>query len=207
MGKSKNKGKGRSSRGKQNGNRGQASDAIVHYRGPVVPRGTPAALHIEVVRLVYYGAANSSAAGTLIGNFGNAPGATSDWSVYSGLYTQYRTLALRVKWIPNSMGFPSAGVSQIQAPIILWVYRGPSSAFSYPSSYATAYDNDGARVVNTSRTFTNTVRMDGTPDSDWQTTAAPTVTFQLGYFAAGLDVSVNYGAFFCDFLVQFRGRV
>jgi len=206
MGKSKNnKGKGRSSRGKQNGNRGQASDSIVHYRGPVVPRGTANADHIEVVRLVFLSAGTSNAGGVMALQLTNNPASTSDWVAFASVYTKYRVLAQRFKWVPNSMGFLS-GSAALQAPAVIFTVRS-NTAYTLPTSYTAAYDNDGARVQNLGRTFSSTVRMDGDPDAIWQDTQSPISTWTIALFSSGLTPSATYGQVFSDYLVQFRGRV
>jgi len=176
------------------------------YRGPVVPPATSNANHVEVVRLVYSQPIAANASGLLSASFTNNPTAASDYSSYAGLYSEYRTLATRIRWIPVAQGFQSGTSSNFQGPMVIYTIRSITS-YSAPPNFAEAYDNDGAKVHHISREWVVTARMNGTPDSDWVPTSSPTATWAHYLFATGLSPSAGYGYIFIDFLCQFRGRV
>jgi len=175
------------------------------YRGPLYPRASMQANHVEVVRLVFSAQVPSSASGGIYVVVTNNPGSASDFAAFAGLYTEYRCLASRVQWVPIAQGFQSGVQMNVQQPLIVYTSRG-ANVFSSPGTYVNAYDNDGAKVHNIGRQFSTTLRMSGDGDSAWLSTTAPAVTWCLYLFASGLTASSAYGYTFCDYLVQFRGR-
>lgn len=158
-----------------------------------------------LARLVYTAVASTSASGVLSIGATNNPTPCSDYAAYNGLYAEYRTLAVRLVYVPRDIGFSSTATANTQGPLVQWIVRG--NATLVPTSLAEAFDNDGAVVRNTGQRFAVTLRMNGTPDADWKTLNSPVQTSAVALWANGLTNSVTYGTCFIELLVQFRSKI
>jgi len=175
------------------------------YKGPLFPRASMQANHVDVVRLVFSTQVTASASGNIYVVTTNNPGSATDFAAYAGLYTEFRVIASRVQWVPIAQGFQSGAQTNVQQPVVVYSSRGDNT-FSAPSNFANAYDNDGAKVHNIGKQFSVTMRMSGDGDSAWGLTLSPGLSWCIYVYSNGLTASAAYGYTFCDYLVQFRGR-
>jgi len=176
------------------------------YTGPVALPGSMQSEQITPVRLANAVAVSSDAGGQIFFTVDNDPSRYLDWSGYTALYNAYRVLAIRLRWIPNDIGFPSGASAAVQRPLVTWVRRNVPGSPAAPSSVAAAYDNDGARVQNVGKQWSQTLRADGNPDLDWKAVSAPVQTFQVQIYGNSFTASTVYGQVFQDCLVQLKNR-
>jgi len=211
-GQARGRGRGKGRKSSKRPNRGrltavQTAATSLSYAGPIRPAGTANADAVTVTRLTTIVTTGANASGQLIGTFPNVPNGAGDWTYFSVLFRQYRVLAFKVTWVPFDEGFASnSGTSaNFQRPMVTWNVRYPSAPT--PASLDAAWDDDSAIVRNIGKQFTQTLRMSGSPDSDWQQCNAPLATNSIGYYAEGLTPSATYGTWFIEHLVQFRSRL
>jgi len=179
------------------------------YRGPVVPRGLVAQQQIIARRLTYFTTAASNGSGNIGYSFSNNPTSTFEWTNYAALYTEYRTLAFRVRYQPNYGTYISSTTGTTthirDGPMV--VYRERNSAASIVSTIGAAFSKEGAYIGSTQRPCWNVIKMSGSSESAWYNTIAPTANTAVNFVAFSLDTGVTYGNFFLEFLVQFRSPI
>jgi len=190
--------------GKSNSSNSGPPDTVLNYRGPIVPRPIQRQMQVEEMLLSFTTIVASDGTGTLSFQVAGNPSGSSEWSLVSGLWEEYRLLKMEVVYVPYYMNFLPPATILLQAPMVLYSVRDSFAAV--PSSYDTAWQIGSAKMSHTSKRYTQTMAMAGTAEASFINTRTPGSVFAVGAFAAGLTISANYGQQFTRWLVQFRGR-
>jgi hypothetical protein len=159
-----------------------------------------------VIEQLTYSQLASSSAGGLISSFvSSAPSFASEWNSFTGLYEEYRVLAMSVTWVPyNKHWGTTAGLAQTQAPVVYFPVRNPG--VTPPTSYNLALQFAGSKAAHTTDQWTVTCKMSNHPEADFVNVTAPAGYMGVGYFATGLSAGIGYAQIFVRLLVQFRSR-
>jgi len=178
-------------------NRQPATDAS-RYSGPV--RASQESL--ATIEIAFDFPATSSSSGTVADVFNDYPTNSPDWPNLSATFSEYRVLAMTVKFTPSAEGATIASLSY--APLyIVWDASGASAAL-------TSYTQCGNYVLQKVRAINQPIvishRMNGQEEATFVATSNPLVDYNFKTFSTGLTASTTYGRYFVMLLCQFRGR-
>jgi len=182
------------------GKKGDISASAVIYRGPITPRASKKEVSTHTLCLHQSIALTTTGAGLLNNSIGSSPAGVPQWSSLVNVYDEYRTLGLKVKFVPYDRY-----MTQLASPS-LPVYR--------------VVDHDNAAVLTTIASVTEyeSVEMDGSTDpwtksaemsdvgeAGFVNTAAPVSMYYIKLFGSGFAASFGVGQLLITYLVQFRG--
>jgi len=180
-------------------------DGATTYRGPADLPLSRLGRQGAIIPLTVTSGQSSSGAGLLAFVIGNNPNTTSEWADLTPLYEEFRVLALEVHWEPYYPHWGStAALAQNQAPLVCYPQRNAGSAAA--TTYSTAFQFGGSTVHSVQDRITQTIKMSGTFESNFQNTATPVAVAAVGFTAVGLSNTIQYGITFTRMLVQFRSR-
>jgi len=188
------------------------------YNGPVVQKNSAQGVKLNTVILVQDGALSSSAGGVIapVYPFQN-PSSATDWSTSSGLYDEYRVLAMDFTYYPNSTSaFNTTQLALAYAPIYCVVDHDSITALA---TYTAASNYESLKVFDLAKKFRMTIKMNGlninvgsdtspvsTEGGFMNVSNPPTTTGSIKLFGTGLSNAAVYGRFILRYRVQFRGH-
>jgi hypothetical protein len=217
----KNKGKQRSV-GKNNRYKNQDTEfpmSKMIYTGPVVQKNTVGGDKMNTVILIQDGAISSSGTGVINNafNFQN-PSSATDWSTASGLYDEYRVLAMDFSYYPNATSaLPTVELALGYAPVYAVIDHDTNANLT---SYGQAANYESLKVFDLVKKFRMTMKMTGlniqgggsggnnvsTEGGFMNTSLPPVLTGAIKLFGTGFSNASVYGRFIIRYRVQFRGH-
>lgn len=194
--------KKKSKKGKQELPNPSASEQV--YKGPIVSKAMKKEEELYVVPLIFVGTLTSDGVvGKIAAYYSDNPGGygLAEWTSLAGLYGEYRTLGLEVKYYPiNRYSKTTTNCT----PLVVYVDR--STPTTVDTSYQQAASNESARIVSLEDPWVEVAKMQNAEESQFIATAGPGTLKSVKFYADGLSVSTAYGKVFVYLLVQFRGR-
>jgi len=177
----------------------------ITYTGPTI---LPFSVRppMDVVELHAEGSFNSSAGGIVDTHVSTTTVRTvaNDFSEWASVYSEYRTLSIRLEFYSNTPGGPASGLAY--APVYTVITRDSLSTIA---NYANVVNNSSLRVYGLTQNWVRSAKMDSTEEASFTTvTADPAIgeSYQIKYFATGLTATTSYGRFIYRYIVQFRTR-
>jgi len=176
------------------------------YRGAVVPRAlNSSSVAVEDRVFTQVSVVSANGAGTISLGVTTNPNSTTEWTSYSARYVEYRTLAFRVRFIPNLEYFSNTtGLANVYGTLYGGIIR--DVGYSLPASAAAAFALS-MKANTIQRPMTIDWRMSGQPDGLWSNVRTPGASSTVFMTAFGLTASATYGAAHIQYLVQFRNRI
>lgn len=180
--------------------REQPPSTAVSYRGPLNIRSE----QLDTTTILVDFPLSASASGVIQNVFSDVPLTfTSLASNFTAIYSEYRVLAMQVRFIPIVSG---ATVSTNAYNVIYIVWSANSDVTPLASyTVAAEYPAQTVRPINTTLQLTH--KMIGLEESTFADTSNTTLidyTFKL--FASGLTNNALYGHVLIKYIIQFRGR-
>jgi hypothetical protein len=133
-----------------------------------------------------------------------------NWSDYSSAYQDFRVIGMSVEWYPTCENAtpPNSAVAQC-TPMFLCPSQSEQTAISGDLA-AWAHEGKSCRASN--MIVKSSVRMNGTSDAQWNTTASGTTnSLCIKSYMAGTSTSassiITLGHFYLQYNVQFRRSV
>jgi hypothetical protein len=176
------------------------SELAIAYLGPIKPPMKSTSLVTRLVNST--GVIASSASGVITQGFTNNPSASPDFAVLAGVYTEYRVLGTRFKWIPYFTTYSTATTPPLATQLALSCSRDPGA--SIPATVSQAIQNQPYVVGPIMKEMSLEIRMRGVPDADFVNCRTPTQTWITYIVSSSLSPSVPYGNYVVEFLIQFR---
>jgi len=185
---------------------GPPTTALV-YRGPVRPPGAAADQHTEIV-FVSTGTVTSSGAGFVNVTVTNSAFANVEFSNMAGLWTEYRSLAMEVEFIPlaHSWWASAGGFTLQNSPPLVMVPLRNSAGLSAGSTTVQAYQVDGAKLFCIDQRTKVTWRMSSQPETSWINVGTNLPSASICIVGDSIQVATTVGNFYAKQLVQFRNR-
>jgi len=203
-------GKNKNKKGRRPQKRAQAFPTVCPaasdvYRGATIPRAlNNSAIQVEDRIMTQIVAVTSNGSGTISFTNNTSPGSATEWSQYSARFIEYRTLSMRVRFLPNLQNFENtAGLGYIYGPLYGGIVR--DTALTPPASAAASLAIC-TKVASIQRPMTIDWRMNGTPEANWLNTRVPAAAGYTYFTGFGLTPSITYGQALVWYLVQFRNR-
>lgn len=168
------------------------------YFGPVNPIRFSETLDVrlEILRLDTDIVASGS--GVVANVFGSNPTAYSNWTQFSATYDEYRVLALQVHYEPYNKYKAAPNTS----PCYVVSDRADATPLT---SYANALEYSSVDCLNTAQSWTKSIKMNGTDESQFIPIGTGTSTLYIKIWASILTFSTAIGRTSASVLVQFRG--
>jgi len=199
-------GKGRSG-GKSAGNAraltGPGTGAT-SYNGPLQMPVRDRDADMIVSRLTFTSTIATDGGGNLAVGYPNNPVAATEWGQYSNLYEEYRTLATRVTYIPNSLNWIQTTDTGRGAPVVWTCDR--NAGLSPPPNMQAAFQKANSRLSTTQQRMTYVVRAATAQEMLFIAVASPSATWNTVLNSQGGVASIVLGTVFVEFIVQFRAR-
>lgn len=176
-------------------------DALVYY-GPVVSQAAKQELDIVETNINFTGAISSDAGGLIDSSYSDDPSSygVGDWTNFAGDWHEYRSLGIKVEF------FPYNRYSKTTTVCTPFIVVGDRAVAGTLGSYQAAMDHASATKHSIEDPWTKEIRMNGSEEAQWKSTASPVATKWIKFFSTGLSVSTAYGRFFVYNLIQGRGR-
>lgn len=173
------------------------------YKGPIILKAMKQEEELYTVPLIFTGLLTSSAGGVLDAYYSSDPTsyALTEWTALAGLYGEYRTLGLEVRFYPHNR---YSKTTTTCTPLVVLVDRESPSALS--GSYQTAAAHESSEIKSLEDPWKRSAKMQNTEESAFKSTASASVLFSVKFYADGLTVSTVYGRVFVNLLLQFRAR-
>jgi len=199
---------------------GELPVTAVSYNGPVLTKADANAVDVKTMVLLNDSAFTANSGGSIqtIFNFEN-PSTTVDWSNATGLYDEFRVLALEVEFVPNCEDcLDTAGLALAHFPIysvidhdtnsVLTTYGNASQYVSMKSHSLTKRWKVIMRMAgpNVGNGATGSLTSTYSESSFMNCANPPTVCGSIKLFSQGLTGSATYGRIISRWRVQFRGR-
>jgi hypothetical protein len=196
------KGKSRRNRNKYSAVRevnGPATTVTV-YKGPL--RSVEEAP--TVIDVLFDQAISSSAGGVIAFNVADFPLSSPDWANLVATFSQYRVLAMSIKFIPNVTG-AAVGVLAYAPLYGVWDAQGSTTAVVL-TSYAQATGYSSLKAFSLNEPFRISHKMSSVQEGTFAETGSSAIDYTFKFFATGLTASTNYGRYIAVWHCQFRGR-
>jgi hypothetical protein len=177
----------------------ELASSVSSYWGPIAIVGGGAATDCKTVLLDYTFACVSNASGLINDVFSNNPDSATSWSIWAGIYIEYRTLGFQVFYRPANQ---YNRISTTVMPLMSVIDRDyPTALVSYDnaSQFASCKFND------LSHPWTRSVKMADVSEAVYQPTGTPQSLNYLKMISVGNSLSTTYGIYLVKVLVQFRG--
>jgi hypothetical protein len=144
--------------------------------------------------------ASTGAGGTYNPVFANDPSGAANWAGASGLFDEYRVLAMEFMFRPNwSIG----GAGTNYTPIAMCTDYNDATALT---SYGVANEYSSCKEVSGNKKFNYTSFMSGIQVAGFISTAAPAASWWTKFVSTGNTASINLGEMLIKVVVQFRGK-
>jgi len=157
-----------------------------------------------VIDLLFDFAVTSSAGGVIAFNMADFPSASPDWANVAATFSEYRVLAMSVKFVPNVTGASLGAL--LYAPLYaVWDAQGSTSAAAL-TSYAQATGYNSLKTYSLNWPFVIAHKMSSLEEGTFAETTSTLIDYEFKFFSTGLTASTNYGRIIVDWHCQFRGR-
>jgi hypothetical protein len=156
-------------------------------------------------RLTQVTVATTTGTGALSFFFANNPSSTTRWLNFTE-FEEYRVLNMRIHFRPTYHRWAMVTSPTIiqNSEVVAYVSRDTTA--SPPISKAAAWAFESAHLFQIDSPKTWDARMMGVNDAFWINTASPSSgSFALGVYTDQLTTSFNYGQFYIEYDVEFRG--
>lgn len=177
-------------------------ESTVVYNGPLkLPMGE--SQRALITSILHFGPSvlTSSGAGAISNVSSDNPSGCVDWGSFASLWDEYRVLGLTLFFEPyNKYNQPT---TTIVGPIFTIIDRDDATALT---TEAQMLEFESLKVFNLANRFKRSVRMASIEDASFITTMTPVARNWIKIVSTGLTASTNYGKFWADVLIQFRGR-
>lgn len=193
---------GKKSKGKNPSQNLSVSATALAFNGPIRSEASKEELDVVETTINFTGQIASTAGAIIDSQFSDDPSsyAVTDWTNFAGTWHEYRSLGIRVEFHPYNR---YSKTTTICTPFIVVADRATSGTLG---SYQAAMDHASATKHSIEDPWVKEIRMNGTEEATWKSTAGPTATKWIKFYADGLSVSTTYGRFFVYNLIQGRGR-
>lgn len=183
------------------------ANAATGYNGPMMPPVLTKADDMMTTRLVQRAIVISAATGSIAEQYNNAPDSSyTDWTNFSGAYSEFRVIAQRVRWEPYYVNVLPSGTSLMTGPAVLSVNR--NSGIGTPVNAGLAFGLSESKIANISQRFLIDIRASTSEEMGFQVTNGPSPTWIVNFNCDGVNaVPTAYGYLFSELLIQFRNRV
>jgi hypothetical protein len=174
--------------------------AAVMYNGPITPPQTN--MMTITRRMALLNVISASGAGSIIVQITTLPSLTVQWSALVGLYTEYRVLAVRFRWLPLFTTYSTGSTPLLSSTLVLNLWRDPT--ITTPASAQAAMANWPCRFQPIMRPMSMDWRMSSTNEAQFRNTDTPVALAAFTLNCDGLTNSAVYGNYSLEFLIQFR---
>jgi len=162
--------------------------------------------------------ATTSGAGLLQNSFSfQNPSSATDFSTYTGIYDEYRVLAMEVQFMPNAeMALTTNEQGLIYAPILSVVDHDSNANFTTNTQ---PLNFESCKIHSLTKKWSRTMKIAGlnaqvssgilaSEGAFMNCTAPPSLCGAIKIFTANnvLSVAATYGVFLVIYRVQFRGH-
>jgi len=194
----------------QLGDTGPSATAL-QYRGPShIPSSIRPQSVIQELHTIVVAQYNNAAPSLIDSNVssGTVRANGSDFATYAGLFREYRTLSIRVDFVPawkHSLNTAQLALAAA-APFVTVCDRDDVSAIG---ATANVVANTSLRLFSLNHPWTRENKMQSPAESEFIATSGdPTQYFVVKYFsAATIQTAVVLGYFYYSYIVQFRTRI
>lgn len=189
------------------------SSSVTSYKGIIhrAPRVTQLELSTQVIN--YDVAVTATAAGLI--DFGVSTGGPSvgprvtatDWSVFSGAFSHYRVLGVRVSFLPCSAGASANGstIALVQFNPFYCVTQIDNE--SSVAAYANIVQDNSLRMLALNEPFAIETRMNRTLEASFIPVGNDFTQYKtIKIFSAGLTPNVIYGRFHVWWRIEYEHR-
>lgn len=176
----------------------ELASSAQRFVGPFDGRWRHFANHTTTLMLTDQVDLASTAGGAIADVYGNSPTGSPNWADTNTVWGEFRTLAMRVRFLPNNR---YSKTTTTCVPMVAIVDRRASTALA---SYDAGVSHESHRLVSLEDPWTMEVFMEGSEESQFQAVSGPVSVSWIKLYATGLTVSTTYGKVFVDYLVQFR---
>jgi len=178
----------------------ELAPSVQEYKGRIGTPGSITAKELHTVQMDSTFAITSSSGGVINTVISNDPSVATSWSIWAGLYQNYRTLGFSIFYAPFNQ---YNRVSTTVAPLVTIMDRdGNSTALL---SYDNASQFSSMRFADLSHRWNRSIQMSGSQDGVFSPTGFPLPTYFIKLFSGGNSLSTTYGQLFVRHLVQFQG--
>ncbi len=180
------------------GNKKTRMQSELSYDGPV--RATGLNTRVRILSSVPPTTVTSDASGvTAVAITTNFASTTQDWSSYSTIFTEYRVLALLVRYQP----FTPFGASNYSTGNVVSVH---DTALSTPGSAASIAAVPDRKFINFGRPWQMEWRMNGVDEAGFLQTSGTAIQGGIAWYCTNGAASTAFGSYVVDVLMEFRGQ-
>ncbi len=208
--KGRNQGGRKESRKRSRRASGVRSDpgSMVAYRGPIIPRSFSAGTDTFTTPIIETYIARGDGVGVLSTydgatdayGFGSNPVSTGSFSYLALAFAEYRTVAMRVEFVPDNM-YQTASATKM---IVIVCDR--SNSLSLLASYTAAASYPNHKTNTFQKKWSFTARMAQIEESVFTPVGAPVSYYVIKWYCAGLATTTTYGRWIVTRTIEFRGR-
>lgn len=182
------------------------SASAIAYRGPTrLPRAMQFN-DLVTIQLNVANAVSSNGSGVIntVLDSNTQTQASTDWSSFAAIYTEYRTLSMDSEFIPwNKYNLPTTTSA---APVYSVVDRSDNSALT---SLSITVNHDSVKGHEPSTRIRRIMKMNGTEEAIWTAVGSTNAANERMYvklYSSGNANSTTYYDYLNRLMVQFRGR-
>jgi hypothetical protein len=179
----------------------------ITYAGPIITAPEKRGMDLITVVLSdsYAGFFTTDASGNFAGLIDSKPSALPYWSNWSGLYAEYRVLAVEVSYYPNNR-YARGSVST--RPVIAVLDRVDAGSFlTSLTSYAVAVGSPSHRICSFDDPFKITWKMSDAYESEFFSCSAPVTMGGIKFYSSGNSASAAMGLYVGKWRIQFRNKL
>ncbi len=177
-------------------------EAVTSYDGPIRPKINELQLTTVVRYLSTSTAATTNVGGVMQNTFTNTPVGFADWSSLTNTWSQYRVLAMEVKFIPAyENSFPTnTAVGGFLAMIVDRSLTGTVLALS------DALQAEGVKTRSINKPLMISTKAIGPDEMAWTTISTSKTYYSIRTSSSPMSISTTYGHFVTGMLVELRSQ-
>jgi len=179
----------------------------ITYSGPVITAPEKRGMDITTVVLSDSGTGlfTTDASGNFAGLIDSKPASLPYWSNWSGLYAEYRVLAVEVSYYPNNR---YARGSTSTRPVIGVLDRVDAGSFlTSLTSYAGAVGSPSHRIFSFDDPFKIVWKMSDSYESEFFSCSAPVTMGGIKFYSSGNSANTAMGLYVGKWRIQFRNKL
>lgn len=143
-------------------------------------------------------AATTSGGGAIDLVFGNSPASLADWSSLSGLWHEYRVLAMELHYVPIKQV-----ASWAYGPAHVVVDRKNSTALG---SINAALQHESCEISSMYQEWKRVVKAESVEEDGFVSTSSPTATQYIKVYSSDNATIQTIGRFYLTFLLELRNK-
>ncbi len=175
------------------------------YNGPIVPRPMKRQIDTEMRLFGDASTITASAGGVDVTVYGSDPTSSTQWSASSSNWDEYRTLAVKIQFVPANKRNQTVSVAYAGSVGVLWTVFDLNNITALASVQAAA-EYASAEFGSASDGHTRELRAEGKELMSWNpTTGGPTYNMYIKTRFENCNASTVIGYMWTRRLVQFRG--